>query len=96
MRIPKAFGKRSTADEKELEPKVKYFLAFEGEETEPQYFFGVLQNKNVLGIHALVEIVPLKRHYEEILNEQHFCEDLTELKTNLGSNVGLLIKELKK
>jgi hypothetical protein len=65
MRIPKAFGKRSTADEKELEPKVKYFLAFEGEETEPQYFFGVLQNKNVLGIHALVEIVPLKRHYEE-------------------------------
>ena len=65
MRIPKTFGKRSTADEKKLEPKVKYFLAFEGEETEPQYFSGVLRYKNVLGIHALVEIVPLKRHYEE-------------------------------
>ncbi|MDD3052509.1 MAG: RloB family protein, partial [Candidatus Cloacimonetes bacterium] len=65
MRIAKTFGKRSTADDRELETKIKYFLAFEGEETEPQYFSGVLQYKNVIGINALVEIVPLNRHFEE-------------------------------
>lgn len=29
-----------------------------------------------------------------IKNEEHFCEDIASLKTNVGSNIGLLIKEL--
>lgn len=31
-----------------------------------------------------------------IRNEKYFCEDIESLKTELGSNVGLLIKEMKK
>ena len=66
MRVSKPFGKRSSADNKELMPKVKYFLTFEGEKTEVQYFSGVANFKKELGINTLFTIVPLERHYEEI------------------------------
>ena len=66
MRISKPFGKRSSADNEELMPKVKYFLTFEGEKTEVQYFSGVANFKKELGINTLFTIVPLERHYEEI------------------------------
>ncbi|MEA3458556.1 MAG: RloB domain-containing protein, partial [Candidatus Thermoplasmatota archaeon] len=65
MRTPKTFGKRSTADDKELKLKARYFLTFEGEETEVQYFSGVIQFKKELGINDLLEIIPLIRNYEE-------------------------------
>ena len=62
---PKTFGKRSTAYDRKKEPKIRYFLTFEGEETEVQYFSGVIQFKKELGINNLFKIIPLARNYEE-------------------------------
>jgi hypothetical protein len=59
MRIPKQFGVRTTIGPRE--PKKKFFLVFEGEKTEYQYFEGINANKVDLSISALVEIKPLMR-----------------------------------
>lgn len=58
MRIAKQFGIRTIIPK---EPKRKFFLVFEGEKTEYQYFEGVNTNKVELNINALVEIKPLMR-----------------------------------
>lgn len=58
MRVAKQFGVRTIIPK---ETKRKFFLVFEGEKTECQYFDGVNSNKAELNISALVEIKPLKR-----------------------------------
>lgn len=63
MRIEKNFGERS--QKYKGEPKKKYFLIYEGEKTEAQYFNGVIDNQVELGINALLEIVPLLRDSEQ-------------------------------
>lgn len=65
MRVPKKFGKRSTANDEKLQPKKRYFLTFEGEKTEHQYFQGVIDHQNELGINELIDIIPLSRHHIE-------------------------------
>ncbi|ALF17009.1 RloB family protein [Fusobacterium animalis] len=47
-------------------------------------------NKNKYNAELLIEKID-----SAIENEKRFCEDIEELKDKLGSNVGLLIKELK-
>lgn len=47
-------------------------------------------NKNKYNAELLIEKIDLA-----IENEKKFCEDIGELKDKLGSNIGLLIKELK-
>ena len=47
-------------------------------------------NKNRYNAELLIEKIDLA-----IENEKSFCEDIAELKDELGSNVGLLIQELK-
>ena len=47
-------------------------------------------NKNKYNAELLIEKIDLA-----IENEKRFCEDIEELKDKLGSNIGLLIKELK-
>ena len=47
-------------------------------------------NKNRYNAELLIEKIDLA-----IENEKRFCEDIEELKDKLGSNIGLLIKELK-
>jgi hypothetical protein len=61
----KKFGERTVEPVEPLEPKKKYFLVFEGEETEVQYFIGVVNNREEIGINPLIEIVPLLRSYNE-------------------------------
>ena len=46
-------------------------------------------NKDKLNFEKLVDKVG-----KAINNEKQFCEDSVELKTNLGSNVGLLLSEI--
>lgn len=58
MRVAKQFGVRTIVPK---ETKRKFFLVFEGEKTEYQYFEGVNSNKAELNISALVEIKPLMR-----------------------------------
>ena len=63
MRIERKFGQRSQAEKRE--PRRKFFLAFEGENAEVQYFSGLIENKDFIGIDTLIEIVPLLRSYNE-------------------------------
>jgi hypothetical protein len=65
MRIPKNFGVKTAEPSESLEPKKKYFLVFEGEETEVQYFNGVIDNRDDIGINSLIELKPLLRSYNE-------------------------------
>lgn len=62
MRISRPFGVRT---ETKREIAKKYFLIFEGAETEKKYFFGINENKEMLGINSLIEIVPILRSYNE-------------------------------
>lgn len=62
MRIPKAFGERSASERKATK---KYYLIYEGSKTEAQYFSGINENKELLNINSLIEIVPILRSYNE-------------------------------
>lgn len=77
MRVNSTFGKRSKT-EIERTPKVKYFIAFEGSETESQYFSGVEEFKKELGIDKLFSIVPLLRHSDEV-TWSHPCKFIKPL-----------------
>ena len=62
MRIPKKFGERTEA---EREIAKKYYLVYEGTQTEVQYFNGIIDNKERLKINLLLEIIPILRSYNE-------------------------------
>ena len=64
MRIPKKFGERSRALESK-EVKKKFFLVFEGDKTEVEYFEGINNNKRSLGIDPIIEIRPILRGFLE-------------------------------
>ena len=64
MRIPKNFGQRKITRESSEAAK-KYFLIFEGSETEVQYFNGINDSRISLGINPLIDIKPLLRSYNE-------------------------------
>lgn len=64
MRISTPFGERKQVLPSG-NPKRKYFLAYEGSETERRYFDGIRENKAQIGIHALIEILPLLRSHRE-------------------------------
>lgn len=64
MREKRKFGERSKALSSN-EPHKKYFLIYEGNETEVKYFEAIEENKQKLGINALVELVPISRSYSE-------------------------------
>ncbi len=62
MRIPKTFGQRDSLARTAAK---KYYLIYEGAKTEAQYFDGIAQNKGILNINSLIEIVPILRSYNE-------------------------------
>ncbi len=62
MRIQKIFGERS---QKEREAARKFYLVYEGSKTEAKYFEGIEQNKTLLNIDSLIEILPILRSYNE-------------------------------
>ncbi len=61
----KTFGQRTPFFTEKQEPKSKYILVYEGEETEVQYFDGILENKDEIGISQLIDIKPILRSYRE-------------------------------
>lgn len=85
MRIEKPFGVR-TMELKEI--KKKFFLVFEGEKTEYQYFIGVNEYKVDLNISALVEIKPLMRSvgHENISNPKRIVQQLIKHMTETVEN----------
>lgn len=64
MRISKTFGERKHVLVSD-NPKKKYFVAYEGSETERLYFDGIKTIKEKLGINSLLEIVPILRSCNE-------------------------------
>lgn len=70
-----------------IEPITRYFLAFEGVRTEYQYFIGIRNNQETLGISALTDITLLQRHEtkKHISNPARFLpqviQSLEEYKT---------------
>lgn len=61
MRIPKKFGERTTHFNVTQNEKRKYILVYEGQETEVQYFQGVIDNRSEIGITPIIDLLPLLR-----------------------------------
>lgn len=168
MRVRKQYGERTLHFDKTQEARTKYIFVYEGQETEVQYFQGIIDKRCDLNISPLVDLLPVLRGtlqlshshplkilkyiedhienyntvnsmankivdycfenleikendiynvkdlYNDILSYickkykvdddcefklrsdilEDFCEDIQQLKNDLGSNVGLLISEL--
>lgn len=75
MRIPSRFGERTQTDKL---PKAKYFLIYEGSKTEVDYFAGIKENAEKLGIKPLIEIIPVLRSDYELSwsNPQRILDQL--------------------
>lgn len=61
MRIVKTYGLRTEHFNNIQEETKKYILVYEGEETEVQYFQGVIDNRLILGINPIIDLLPLLR-----------------------------------
>lgn len=64
MRIKKKLGEKTKALEND-EIKAKYFIIFEGEETEYRYFKGIEENRELIGVNTLIQIEPIFRSFNE-------------------------------
>lgn len=61
MRIPKKFGERTAHFDVTQNEKRKYILAYEGQVTEVQYFQGVIDNRLMVGIDPIIDLLPVLR-----------------------------------
>lgn len=59
MRINQPYGERYIEKEFSEEPKIRYFIACEGEKTEYKYFKGIIDYRTEIGINPLVEVIPI-------------------------------------
>lgn len=89
MRISKPFGER-TQTLKEI--KHKYFLIYEGEDTEKQYFDGIINFAEQLGINSLVEMIPILKSYNEKnwSNPQKILDNLIQYFEKINNNILIL------
>ena len=68
MRIPKKYGERTLHFSEVQEEKIKYIFIYEGQETEVQYFQGVIDNRIELGVNDLIDLQPVLRGVLQITN----------------------------
>lgn len=64
MREKRNFAERTKALNSD-EARKKYFLVYEGKDTELLYFDAVNELKNEIGINPLIELIPIVRSYSE-------------------------------
>ena len=64
MREKKSFATRTRVHASD-EVRKKYFLVFEGKNTEEIYFDAIDRNRNEIGISLIIDIVPVLRSYSE-------------------------------
>lgn len=64
MREKREFAKRSGTQESR-EVLKKFFLVYEGKNTEDIYFDGISDHRHEIGINPLIELVPIVRSYSE-------------------------------
>ena len=74
LRISKEYNKRSVESESAL-PNRKFYFAFEGNKTEPDYFHGLQNNKRDIGINNLIEIIPLDREVDDTMSHPNHIFD---------------------
>ena len=64
MRESRTFAERTQVFSSDRTLK-KYFLVYEGSDTEALYFDAVVNMRNEIGINPLIELVPVIRSYSE-------------------------------
>ncbi len=64
MREKRDFAKRAGSPESR-EVRKKYFLVYEGKNTEDIYFEGVSDYRDEIGINPLIKLIPIVRSYSE-------------------------------
>lgn len=64
MREKRNFAERSGVLESR-EVRKKFFLIYEGKNTEDIYFDGISEHRNEIGVNPLIELVPIMRSYSE-------------------------------
>ena len=75
MRVSQPYGKRYAEDEFSQEPKIRYFIACEGEKTEYRYFKGIIEFRTEIGINPLVEIIPIRHEQNTSSNPVNIYKD---------------------
>lgn len=61
MRVRKQYGERTLHFDKVQEARAKYIFVYEGQETEVQYFQGVIDKREELNINPLIDLLPVLR-----------------------------------
>ena len=61
MRVRKQYGERTLHFDKIQEVRAKYIFVYEGQETEVQYFQGVIDKREELNINPLIDLLPVLR-----------------------------------
>lgn len=59
MRIGQPYGQRYNEPPSSVEPKIRYFIACEGEKTENAYFRGLMDCREEIGIQPFIEVIPI-------------------------------------
>jgi len=87
MRIPTEFGERTKYFNDIQDEIPKYYFAFEGSQTEVQYFTGLIENRSFIGIRPLIEMIPLLRNfsYETNSHPERVIQYLSEHIENDGT-----------
>ena len=75
MRVSQPYGKRYAEDEFSQQPKIRYFIACEGEKTEYRYFKGIIEFRTEIGINPLVEIIPICHEQNTSSNPVNIYKD---------------------
>lgn len=77
------------------EPKSKYFIVSEGDKTELQYFQGIKENSEEIGIKDLIEIVPVENEDSEY-GQSHPLKKLENFNKSLDDEKFVYSKEIDK
>ena len=75
MRISQPYGERYPEKEFSEEPKIRYFIACEGEKTEYRYFKGIIEFRSEIGINPLIEIIPIRHDKDTSSNPLRIYQD---------------------
>lgn len=95
MRIVNDTGVNLERKKGNKEPKSKYFIVSEGDRTELQYFEGVKENKEEIGIKDLIEIVTIENEKREY-GQSHPLRKIDNFNISLGENKFTYDKEIDK
>jgi hypothetical protein len=79
VRVDQPYGKRYEEESFSQEPKRRYFIACEGEKTEYHYFYGIAEYRDEIGIHPLIEIIPVRHDKNTGSNPVNIYKEATDV-----------------